>query len=58
MIDYVLTIGNGGRLCDNMHEFLYHRRVFIVKRQMWMKGQQELQTFGYIQLERAYLPPS
>jgi hypothetical protein len=42
MIDGVLVTGNGGRLRDNMHEFLYHRRVSILKRQIRLKGQQEL----------------
>ena len=42
MMDCVLMIGNGERLRDNMHEFLYHRRVLILKRQMWLKGQHDL----------------
>jgi hypothetical protein len=41
-MDCVLMTRNGERLRDNMHEFLYHRRVFILKRKMWLKGQQEL----------------
>jgi hypothetical protein len=42
MMDCVLVTGNGERLRDNMHEFLYHRRVLILKRQMRLKGQQDL----------------
>jgi hypothetical protein len=41
-MDCVIVTGNGERLRDNMHEFLYHRHVFILKIQMQLKGQHEL----------------
>jgi hypothetical protein len=46
--------GNGERLRDNMHEFLYHRRVLILKRQMRLKGKQDLNF--WIDITRMCIP--
>jgi hypothetical protein len=38
--------GNGERLRDNMHEFMYHRRVLILKRQIAVERTTGSQFYG------------
>jgi hypothetical protein len=57
-MDCVLVIGNGERLRDNTHEFQYHRQVLILKRQMRLKGQHDLNFLDRYNQNVHTLPPS